>query len=261
MDTKGLIKKYRELQIEDAIDYKKFNLFLITNHSTVIEGSSLTEIETQLLLNENITPKGKPLEHSLMTKDHYRALLFTLDLANNKISLKKSVLQEISSKIMNLTGSVYNTVLGKVDVTKGDIRKMNVFVGKRSFPNYDKIPKLLNTYCANLNKMIADCRNDSEEKLKLSFWAHFNLVSIHPFVDGNGRLSRLIMNYVQEYFNLPLSIVFKEDKNDYFEALETTREENDISIFYNFMFEQYNKYLLTEINNYSKNTKGFGFLF
>lgn len=199
MDTKGLIKKYRELQIEDAIDYKKFNLFLITNQSTVIEGSSLTEIETQLLLNENITPKGKPLEHSLMTKDHYNALIFTLGLANSKTAITSRVLQEISSKIMKLTGSVYNTVLGKVDAIKGDIRKMNVFVGKRSFPNFDKVPKLLDDYCVNLNEMIADCEKDSIRYLELSFWAHFNLVSIHPFIDGNGRLSRLIMNYVQEF--------------------------------------------------------------
>jgi len=261
MDTKGLIKKYRGLQIEEAIDYKKFNLFLITNHSTVIEGSSLTEIETQLLLDENVTPKGKPLEHSLMTKDHYNALLFTLDLANNKTSITSKILQKISSKLMKLTGSVYNTVLGEVDVTKGDIRKMNVFVGKRSFPNYDKVPQLLEEYCLNLNKMIADCGKDSVEKLKISFWAHFNLVSIHPFIDGNGRLSRLMMNYVQEYFSLPLSIVFKEDKLDYFTALESARENNNITVFYKFMFEQYNKYLSLEISNYNKNTKGFSFLF
>ena len=203
MDTKGLITKYKELGLEEAIDYKKFNLFLITNHSTVIEGSSLTEIETQLLLNENITPKGKPLEHSLMTKDHYNALLFTLSLANNKTLITSNILKEISSKTMKLTGSVYDTALGKVDVTKGDLRKMNVVVGKRSFPNYDKVPELLDDFCINLNKMLNDCRDDCEEQLKISFWAHFNLVSIHPFVDGNGRVSRLIMNFVQEYFILP----------------------------------------------------------
>ncbi|MBN1253161.1 MAG: Fic family protein [Bacteroidales bacterium] len=261
METEKIIKEYRELKIEDAIDYKKFNLFLITNHSTVIEGSSLSEIETQLLLDENITPKGKPLEHSLMTKDHYNALLFTLNLANNKTLITSNTLKEISSKIMKLTGAVYDTALRKVDVTKGNIRKMNVFAGKRSFPNYDKVPELLDNFCNNLNKMIYECEKKYKNQLELAFWAHFNLVSIHPFADGNGRLSRLIMNYVQEYFNLPLSIVFKEDKTDYLNALEAARNENNISLFYSFMFNQYNKYLSSEIDNYNKNTKGFSFLF
>ena len=109
--------------------------------------------------------------------------------------------------------------------------------------------------------MLNDCKENYEEQLKISFWAHFNLVSIHPFVDGNGRVSRLIMNFVQEYFNLPLSIVFKEDKVDYFNALESARLKNDISVFYSFMFSQYNKHLSFEINNYNKNTKDFSFLF
>ncbi|OQX99603.1 MAG: hypothetical protein B6I20_09780, partial [Bacteroidetes bacterium 4572_117] len=261
MDTKGLIKKYRELQIENAIDYRKFNLYLITNHSTVIEGSSLTNIETQLLLDENITPKGKALDHSLMTKDHYSALLYTLELANTKTLISSNILKKISSKIMISTGSVFNTILGEVDVTKGDIRKMNVFVGKRSFPNYDKVPKLIVGFCEKLNKMISECEKDSKKQLEIAFWAHFNLVGIHPFIDGNGRLSRLIMNYVQEYFNLPLSIVFKEDKSVYFNTLESAREKKDISLFYSFMFDQYNKYLSAEINNYNKNTNNFSFLF
>ena len=48
-----------------------------------------------------------------------------------------------------------------------------------------------------------------EEKLQLSFSTHFDLVSIHPFYDGNGRTSRLLMNFIQQYFHLPLAIVYK----------------------------------------------------
>ena len=66
--------------------------------------------------------------------------------------------------------------------------------------------------------------NTIEDKLKLSYSTHFNLVSIHPFYDGNGRTSRLIMNLIQEYFGIPLSVVYKEDKLDYYLALEKTRK-------------------------------------
>jgi Fic family protein len=93
---------------------------------------------------------------------------------------------------------------------------------------------------------------------------HFDLVTIHPFYDGNGRTSRLLMNYLQLYFNLPLSIVFKEDKAAYFEALQQTRKEADITIFREFMYTQYLKYLQQGIDKFEqagKSGKGFLFVF
>src|SRR5690606_16344396 len=104
-----------------------------------------------------------------------------------------------------------------------------------------------------------------EKQLLLSFGAHFDLVSIHPFYDGNGRTARLLMNYIQAYFSLPVSIVFSEDKADYFEALERTREKEDLSFFRDFMRAQYAKYLSSEIEKYldaqDQPGKGGGFSF
>jgi Fic family protein len=87
-----------------------------------------------------------------------------------------------------------------------------------------------------------------EEKCNLAFKVHFNFVSIHPFGDGNGRTSRLLMNYIQSRFNLPLSIVFKQDRIKYVYALESARNKEDISVFYLFMYEQYRKFLKAEID-------------
>ena len=64
----ALLKNYQDLNLPEVVDYDKFNLYAITHHSTFLEGSTLTEIETQLLLEEGRTPKGKPLAHSLMVK-------------------------------------------------------------------------------------------------------------------------------------------------------------------------------------------------
>ncbi len=261
MNTSELIKKYESLNLNQVLDYNKFSLYSITNHSTVIEGSTLTANETQLLLEEDLTPKGKPLEHTLMTKDHHNALLFTIDLAKSKKPISTEILQEINSKVMKSTGKIYNTALGNIDATKGDLRKINVFVGSRYFPNYDKVPKLINDFCVELNKMIKESKNNKIELLKISFWAHFNLVSIHPFADGNGRTSRLLMNYIQEYLKLPLSIVFKEDKIEYFDALEKARDDNNISHFYDFLLNQYDKHLSAEIDKFNNKSQGFNFLF
>lgn len=261
MDTNGLIEEYQSLHLEKVIDYEKFNLYTITSHSTVIEGSTLTDIETRLLLDENLTPKGRPLEHSLMTKDHHKALLFVLDLAKRKSPISTILLQQINAMVMGSTGSIYNTPLGQVDATKGDIRKMNVFVGSRYFPNYDKVPKLIDEFCFKLNEMMAGQGLNKSKSLEISFWAHFNFVSIHPFTDGNGRTARLLMNRVQEYFMLPLSIVFKEDKADYFEALEQSRNKEEMSYFYEFMFRQYHKYLSLKIEKFNSRSQGFRFVF
>jgi len=88
-----LLKTYRSLELSKIIDFDKFNRFAIVHHSSNIEGSTLTEIETQLLLDEGLTPKGKPLQYSLMEVDHYQAIELHLcqvsnDLQSNKINKK-----------------------------------------------------------------------------------------------------------------------------------------------------------------------------
>ena len=73
------------------------------------------------------------------------------------------------------------------------------------------------------------------QQLELAFKAHQRLVSIHPFNDGNGRTSRLLMNYVQRSYGQPLTIVFREDRQAYFEALEQSRVAQDLTAFIDFM--------------------------
>ena len=64
-----LLKHHKELGISDQIDYEKFYLYSIITHSTAIEGSTVTEVEAQLLFDEGITAKGKPLIEQLMNLD------------------------------------------------------------------------------------------------------------------------------------------------------------------------------------------------
>lgn len=64
-----LLKRHKELGITDQIDYEKFYLYSIITHSTAIEGSTVTEVEAQLLFDEGITAKGKPMIEQLMNLD------------------------------------------------------------------------------------------------------------------------------------------------------------------------------------------------
>ncbi len=73
-----LTKEYQSLNLQNIIDYEKFCMISIVWHSTKIEGCSLTETNTKVLLEHDITAKGKPLKDHLMLKDHFEALLMQL---------------------------------------------------------------------------------------------------------------------------------------------------------------------------------------
>ncbi len=260
----SLIEKFQSLNLSAIIDFDKFNGYAITHHSTTIEGSTLTETETRLLLDEGITPAGKPLLHSLMVQDHYNALLFITKKAKEITLITPEFIQQINAAVMKQTGSIYQTVFGELDATKGVFRKGNVSAGSTYFVGYEKVEALVKKLCAGINEKII-APNSIIQQLNICFNAHFDLVTIHPFYDGNGRTSRLLMNFLQLYFKLPLSIVFKEDKAAYFEALQQTRKEENIAIFQNFMYAQYSKYLQQEIDKLEQarqnSGKGNGFSF
>ena len=256
----SLTEEFNSLQLSKNIDFDKFNEYAITHHSTTIEGSTLTETETRLLLDEGITPKGKPLLHSLMVLDHYNALLFVIQSAKEKKVISPDFIRQINAQVMKQTGTLYQTIFGELDSSKGVFRKGNVSAGNSYFVNYDKVEMLVKNLCEAIENKIKTVKT-IEEKLDVCFDAHFDLVSIHPFYDGNGRTSRLLMNYLQLIFHLPMAIVFKEDKAEYFDALMQTRQEKDLKIFRDFMYLQYGKYLKLEIakvQELNQNTKDKG---
>ena len=81
-DLIKVLQEYNHLGIRDQIDYKKFYLYSIITHSTAIEGSTVTEIENQLLFDEGITAKGKPMVEQLMNLDLKQAYEQSMVWAN-----------------------------------------------------------------------------------------------------------------------------------------------------------------------------------
>ncbi len=147
------LEQYQSLKLNEVIDFAKFNEFAIVHHSAGIEGSTLTETDTQLLLEEGITPKGKPLEHSLMVKDNFAALKFVLEKANNKQNtISVAFIQQINAFVMKSTGSIKNTVFGEIDETKGEFRKGNVSAGNSYFVNFEKVMPYTKDLVENINE-------------------------------------------------------------------------------------------------------------
>ncbi len=255
-DLKELIdikERYLELS-KGVLDYDKFNQYAITHHSTVIEGSTLSLEETFILLDKGLTPNNRPLEHSLMATDHLKALKLIIEWAKSKKILESKDIRELSATIMKGTGSKISTMAGDFDSSKGDFRKATVRNEDRIFMDQAKVPGEVDRLMRELSSTI-NGKKDFVGSNLLAFDIHFQMVSIHPFADGNGRLSRLLMNYVQLFHDHPMTVVFPEDRRQYFDALENTRRGEDISIFRNFMLNQAKKYFEREIGILSKEQK------
>lgn len=134
-------------------------------------------------------------------------------------------------------------------------RLLNVTAGinGRSYLNYSKIPNRLKELCSLINQQRIDYHTKTLEELyNISFDAHYHLVTIHPWADGNGRMARLFMNMLQFEFGLIPTKIRKEDKENYIKALVDTRENEDISIFRKYMHSMMCDNLKLEIDTYLK---------
>jgi len=254
-----LLKEYQSLQLERVIDYEKFCMISIVWHSTKIEGCTLTETETKVLLEQNITAGGKPLTDHLMVKDHFDAFLFIKQAALSKRIFSTEFIQEVNAAVMKHTGSIHNTALGNFDSSKGDLRLLQVYVDKKYFPSYQKVPELLNLFCEAVNERLEAVKDD--EISNLASDVHYNFINIHPFVDGNGRTARLLMNYILLYHHQPLLKIFTEDRVAYIDALNETEEKSNLAIFRKFITNQYCKFLQLEIDKHQQLNKGFIVMF
>jgi len=210
-DLTKLIENYQSLALEEHLDYEKFSMMSIVWHSTKIEGCSLTETETKVLLEQNITSGGKPLTDHVMVKDHYDAFLFIKEEAFRKRKFTIEFIQKL-----NVTA-----IIGRVQ---------------------------LEAFCKAVNTRLDEVKGTDITKLAAD--VHYNFVNIHPFVDGNGRTARLLMNYILLYHNQPLLKFFTEDRVAYIDALNETEEKKNLEVFRAFTAEQYSKFLTLEIDKH-----------
>ena len=200
-----LTARYRELGINRQIDYGKFCLYSIITHSTAIEGSTITELENQILFDQGISLRGKSIEEQNMNLDLKAAYERSAELAASHTPVTVDMLVELASLV---------------------IKNMS----------YNKVPGKLSELCDRIN---AARQNSSvmslQEQYEMTFDAHYALVTIHPWADGNGRTARLLMNQLQMEMGLIPAKILKEDKEEYIKTLVETREKEDPSIFRRWM--------------------------
>ena len=203
-----------------------------TYNSNGIEGNTLTLRETQVVL-EGITVGGKTLKEHLEAINHEKAILYLDDLVK-----EKNPITEWNIK------NIHRLVLKDIDDKNvGRYRTENVMIKGAVHvpPDYLKVPELMEKLIVNYHSW------SSYHPIIRAALLHGELVKIHPFVDGNGRTSRLLMNLDLMNHGFNPVIIKKEDRLKYYEALDkahTTGNYTDfIKLITKLEIEMLKKYL------------------
>lgn len=195
-------------------------------HSNAIEGNSLTYGETVVFLMEGLTAKGKPFKDHLDLKGHNEGIDFLMDLIKNSQALTEKTIRELHEIVLV---EPYSTPARSLDGQKTEKR---VTLGAyKTLPNHVKTPSGQIHYYATpeetparmqeLMEWLRDRQTQEDmHPIVLAALFHHRFVAIHPFDDGNGRMSRLLMNLLLMREKYPPVVVRMEDRNAYYAALQ-----------------------------------------
>lgn len=184
-----------------------------TYNSNSIEGNTLSLRETQMVLQEGITIKGKSLREHFEAHNHDKAIDYLFSIINDNYVLR-------SIDILSLHGLVLRSI---EDDFAGRLRNGGLRISGANFvpPNANKVSDYLDELIDFVNTNPLEL-NDIE----LAAIFHHKLVWIHPFFDGNGRTVRLSMNLLLMRCGFPPAIILKNDRKKYYEALNQANNGN-----------------------------------
>lgn len=226
----ALLKEYNEIIVGrfDSEDFKDYNEILFSAHSCAIEGNSFTVDDTRELKEKGISmvPYGKSLFEAFEILDHFKAYEFLAD--KRSVPLNENLLKETHRILMEHTlsfrckgavpGQYTNTDMAAGDTVFGDHEK-----------NIALVPKLL--------QMTQDAINNKAiHPIEISAAFHKYFIYLHPFRDGNGRMGRLISNFILSKFGHPNIIIESKNKNEYINALKVSHREGENSPIVNFFY-------------------------
>lgn len=195
----------------------------LTYTSNAIEGNTLTRAETALIVEKGLTVQGKSLTEHLEATNHAEALDYIKTLVGKKRQdITENDILEIHRLILNKieAGSAGRYRTQHARLTESDV----------VLPNPIKVPDLMGEF---IKWLVADNPNHI---VKIAADAHYKLVSIHPFSDGNGRTSRLLMNLLLMQTGFPPAIIRKEDRLAYINSLEKAQKGGSLDDFYNLIY-------------------------
>ncbi len=200
------INSYRPLNADFIKQIKDYYKIGLTFSSNALEGNTLTESETKIVLEEGITIGGKPLKDHLEAIGHAEAYEFLYTIVNNKLVQEKEIQQ------------LHHLFYFRIDEKNaGKYRSSKAIItgSKYPLPKPENLSLLMKELISLINKFRME-----HHPVKAAALAHKEFVFIHPFIDGNGRTGRLLMNVIllQEGYNI--AIIPPITRREYIEALE-----------------------------------------
>jgi Fic family protein len=216
-EKKKLLDQKRPLPVHTLRSIREHLIVNWTYHSNAIEGNTLTLSETKVAL-EGITIGGKTIREHLEVINHREAILYVEDIVSRKEPLSEW-------QIKNIHRLIVKSIL---DEHAGVYRKENVVISGAVHipPDFvhvsDKMEQLIRSY-----------ENWQAEAyaVERAAFLHIEFVKIHPFVDGNGRTARLLLNFELMKNGYPPVIIEKEDRAEYYAALDLAHTTGDPSPF------------------------------
>ncbi|MBT7238023.1 Fic family protein [Candidatus Woesearchaeota archaeon] len=203
-----------------------------TYNTQRIEGSTLSLKDTANLLERGITPSSKPINDVKEAEAHKKVFFEMLDYDKD---LSLQIVLKWHKELMNCTQP---SIAGK-------IRNHNVLISQSKFkpPMHMELDFLLKEFFDWYKK-----EKNKIHPVELAALVHLKFVTIHPFTDGNGRISRLMMNFILKKFDFPLLDIPYLKRNSYYNALERSQVKKDKNIFIQWFFRRY----LDEYKDYYK---------
>jgi len=194
----------------------------LTWSSTAIEGNTLTRSETAIVLEKGFTVRGKPLKDHMEALDHKEALDYVRSLASATEPIRETDIRQIQALVVRRTDP---EEAGRYS------RHQRLVAGSRvTFPSPVEIPPLM----ADFSLWLAAADPSPET----AFEAHYRLVTIHPFTDGNGRTARLLMNLLLWRADYPPVVIAPEHRADYLDRLEERQMGGEAEGYVAFMAER-----------------------
>ncbi len=215
-NQKLMPKSIRDKEIQTfAIDF--------TYDTQRIEGSTLSRKQTAVLLEKGIAPNNKPMKDAQEAQAH-RDLFLEILRTDKDLSLR-----EITQWHWKLFGKTKSEIAGKIRKYQVAIRASK-FMPPSPVEVYPMLVEFFEWYNKNKNKM---------NPVELAAIAHLKFVTIHPFGDGNGRISRLIMNFILNKKKFPMFDIPYENRNSYYNSLERSQIKSDDRFFFQWFVKRY----------------------
>lgn len=200
----------------------------LTYTSNAIEGNTLSRQETALVVEKGLTVSGKTLKEHQEAVNHASAWELVKQIAAEKNRITEGEILDI-----------HRLILTNIDEQNaGRYRSVPVRIAGSTviLPNFLKVPELM-------EKLVKDLREVKAHSVKIAADTHFELVTIHPFTDGNGRTARLLMNLILIQAGYPAAVIKKEERLKYLNSLEKAQLGGSKEDFYELIFGVVNRSL------------------